>query len=99
MTTSAQTAQTVDMDHLVVEMIRHGAGNVSRPDGMADGDFVQIQKVVHGMSGLYPESAITLVRTKNDQDLGGKNMIELLESGDYQEAFDYLVFVADFIPV
>lgn len=81
-------------------MIRRGTDNVTRPDGMVEfPDFLQVQEIVRSMSGLYPESAVGAVRTKDDIDLGGMSMIELMARGEYQEAASYFAYRCDFVPI
>lgn len=99
MRTSTQASQTVDIDRLVVDMIRNGIDNVPRPEGMGEWDFRQIQKVVRGMGGFFPENAVGIVRRKDRRVLGGKSMIDLMECGDYQGADDYVTYVCDFVPI
>ena len=72
MRSSPQASQTVDIDQLVANMIRNGVDSTPRPEGMEEWDFCQIQKVVRGMGGFFPENALGIVRRKDHRVLGGE---------------------------
>ena len=99
MRTPTQASQMVDIDRLVVDMIYNGFDNVSRPEGVEEWDFRQIQMVVRSLDAFYPKNAVGIARNKDHRVLGGKSMIDLMECGNYQGADDYVAYVCDFIPI
>ena len=89
-----------DLDGLVSEMIRRGAHEVRRPDGMSEWDFEQLQDILSRVNeGYYQDSASRLIWKPNERTLQGESMMDLLKRGDYEGALGYLLWVSDFIPI
>ena len=80
----------VDLDALVEQMIKKGPENVSRPPGLPQYDFEQIQEVIEGVLidyGGLDESNILAVPWQMGGGVDRISMMEYIKVGDYDRAF------------
>ena len=99
MVVDSDARQVTDVEQLVVEMIKKGAYEVTRPEHLGQGDFDQLQDFIARVNtGFYQECALRIMWEKSEHSKDRESMMGLLKRRDYEAAYRHLVYISDFIP-